>query len=188
MLIQRSTPLDQVFREQQVVIAQKDHSIAQVGPCDELNPGLDQRLAGLVRRMSLAGHDKLHRAALVGEDPGEASGIVQQQIGPLVEGETAREPDGQDVRVEQVVDQGGRQLRRSWPDDRQNIRVERVVDRSVWRLGAGLSGQPLANVRDQLFAIPGAHRPQLGRGQPGHPLAHALHGFAPTFGAAGLGP
>ena len=43
-----------------VVIAQKDHMPASLGPSDKMHPFLNQSLSGLVSRVGLAGQNQLH--------------------------------------------------------------------------------------------------------------------------------
>ena len=54
--------LHQLLGQQHVVVSEEYHMGAGLRPPDEMRPFLDQGLACLVRRMSLAGHDELHRA------------------------------------------------------------------------------------------------------------------------------
>ena len=58
-------------------------------------------LADVVGRMRLAGEDDLHRPAGGVQDPREPIGVVEDQLGPLVAGEAAREADRQRVGIEQ---------------------------------------------------------------------------------------
>ena len=68
-------------------------------------------LAGLVGGMRLAGKHDLHRPARRVEDAEQPIGVVEDQLGPLVAGEPAREADGQRVRIEQRA--GGDDARRA---------------------------------------------------------------------------
>ena len=60
-------PLHEVLGKQHVVVTEEDHMTANLGPPDELCPLLDEGLAGLVRRMGLAGEDELHGALRLGQ-------------------------------------------------------------------------------------------------------------------------
>ncbi len=62
---------------------------------------LDVVLAGLVGRMRLAGEDELNRPAGGRQDADQTFGVVEDEFGPLVAGEAARESDGQRARIEQ---------------------------------------------------------------------------------------
>ena len=65
---------------------------------------LQHRLARPVERMRLAGEDELHGHLRVIDERGERLEILQQQVGALVGGEPAREPDGQRVRAERAAE------------------------------------------------------------------------------------
>ena len=67
-------------------------------------------LAGLVGGMRLAGEHDLHRAAGGVQDAQQPIGVVEDQLGPLVAGEAAREADRQRVGIEQRA--GGDDARR----------------------------------------------------------------------------
>ncbi|KAF5043774.1 hypothetical protein DSECCO2_498720 [anaerobic digester metagenome] len=53
--------------------------------------------------MRLAREDELHGPGRVGDEALEALGVLEQQVGPLVRGETAGEADGQGFGVQHVV-------------------------------------------------------------------------------------
>ena len=61
--------------------------------------------------MRLAGEDDLHRPLGRVQDPRQPLGIVEDQLGPLVAGEAAREPDRQRLGLEQRA--GGDDARRA---------------------------------------------------------------------------
>ena len=85
----------EVFGQQHVVVSQEHRVGADLGAPHELNPSLDQRLAGDVRRMRLARHDQLHWALRVRQQAQQPLGIVQQQVRSLVRCEAARETQRQ---------------------------------------------------------------------------------------------
>ena len=72
---------------------------ADLGPPDKLNPFLNQRLSRLVRRMGLAGEDKLHRALRIGQQAKQPLRVVQQQVRPFVGRESARKAQCQRVGI-----------------------------------------------------------------------------------------
>ena len=74
--------------------------LANVGPPEEMNPFPDHVLAGLIRRMRLAGEHELNRMLRIGENPRQPFRIVQQQVGPFVGGEPARKAERQRVGIE----------------------------------------------------------------------------------------
>ena len=107
-------------------------------------PLLDHGLAGQVRRVRLTRQDQLNGMLPIRQDAGQAIGIAQQKIGPLVGGKAPRKSHGQRVEVEDPL--GRRHLfgRRS---------------------PAGpLSRQTPARVLDQLLRCAGAQLPEIGIG------------------------
>ena len=65
---------------------------------------LDDLLAALVLRVRLAGEHELHGPLGVVEQLEQPLRLAEEQAAALVRGEAAREADGQDFRVEDVVD------------------------------------------------------------------------------------
>jgi hypothetical protein len=59
-------PLDEPFSQEHVIVAEEDCVAAGFRLADEVNPHLDELLSRPVRRMGLAGDDKLDRAPGVG--------------------------------------------------------------------------------------------------------------------------
>ena len=118
--------------------------------------------------MRLAGHDQLHRAPGVGEQACQALAVVQQQVGALVLGETAREAQRQGVWIKNILRLG------------QGLRA-----------GAALSQLPhqaCARVVHEVGALRAAHGPQCLIAEPGDGLGVRVHCHAPPVFAAGLGP
>ncbi len=72
---------------------------------------LEMVLAGFVCRVRLAGEHDLHGAARRGQDPREAIGVREDQLGPLVAGEAPGESDGERVLIEER--RGGDDSRRA---------------------------------------------------------------------------
>ena len=63
----------------------------------------DQFLSWFVGRMRLAGEQDLHRSVRVLQNRPQPVEIAEQEVGPFVGGEPAREPDGQRFGVEKLV-------------------------------------------------------------------------------------
>ena len=73
-------------------------------PVGEPHHLLDQRLAAVVGRVRLAGHDQLDRPLLVEQQPFQAVRVAQHQGQPLVGRHPPGEPDGQHVGIESRCD------------------------------------------------------------------------------------
>ena len=134
----------------------------------ETNPFGDQALAFGVLRVCLARDDDLDRPPWILQQARESRAIVQEERGPFVRREPARQPDGQDVRVEHVLG-----------------RFERLPFDSGARQ---LPNETLANERHELASRLPAQLPELRVRAVRDVLAHGLHGPPPAFGAAGFGP
>ena len=76
---------------------------ARLGPPDEMDPFLNQGLAGLVRRMSLAGHDELHRTPRIGQQAQQSLRVVQQQVRSFVGCKAACKAQRQRVGIKQML-------------------------------------------------------------------------------------
>ena len=72
------------------------------GSADEMNPFLDQALSRQICGMRLAGEHELHRLPRVGQQAQQSGRILQQEIGPLVHGEAAREAERQRIFAEHL--------------------------------------------------------------------------------------
>ncbi len=92
-------PLKQVTRQMHVVIFKEHKALADGRAVGELEQLFDEVLALIVTRMGLAGKNELNRAAGVVDDGLQALGVLNQQESAFVGSESARERDGQDVRV-----------------------------------------------------------------------------------------
>ena len=53
--------------------------------------------------MGFAGDNDLHRTIVVGDDLLQAGGIEEEQVAPLIGGETAGKADGQRLRIEILI-------------------------------------------------------------------------------------
>jgi len=107
----------------------------------------------MLRRMRLAGDDDLHGSLPIGEQPGQAFRIVQQQVRTFVGSETAREAQRQDIglqgiarSVDVALDAG---FRRHLPQQA----ATRVCDEIAPRFAAHLPDLQVRCLRDVL-----AHR------------------------------
>ena len=87
-----------------VVIFHKDQPVLYIVATGYVENLFDQLLASLVRRMGLPGEDDLNRTLGVGENLHESLGILENQVGPLVRGETTGKADGQVPGIEEVPD------------------------------------------------------------------------------------
>ena len=96
--------LHKVLSNVDVIIFHKDQSVLHIVTAGYVENLLDQLLASLVRRMGLPGEDELNRALGVGENLHESLGILENQVGPLVRGETTGKADGQVPGIEEVPD------------------------------------------------------------------------------------
>jgi hypothetical protein len=103
VLIQTSDTLYQLLGQQHVVVAEEDHMGMHLGPPDEVRPFLDQGLACLIRRMSFARHDELHRALTIGQQAQKARRVVQQQVRSFVRRKAACKAHGQRVGIKQML-------------------------------------------------------------------------------------
>ena len=103
--------LHQEVRDVQVVVVDERDASAELRIERALVDALQVVLADVVGRMRLAGEDDLHRAGRRVQDAREPIRVVEDQLGPLVAGEAAREADRQRVRIEQRA--GGDDARRS---------------------------------------------------------------------------
>ncbi len=160
--------LHQALGQQHVVVAQENHMPACFGITDELDPLADQRLPGLIRGMRLAGHDELHGALGVGEDPQQPLRIVQQQVRPLISCETARERDRQDIRIEHPA------------------RIRRLG--RCGARGYQLARYPLARVFDELLARGAAKLPDFHRLDRAHLRIVGSRISQPPIRTGNLGP
>ena len=103
-------------------------------------------LALLVRRMRLAGKDELDRPGRVVQQARQPRRVVEQQIRPLVAGETPRKTKRQRVRVEHV---------RGLHDDFGRMAAACEVPR-----------QPAADSLDQRLPLLTSHPPEFFVGEP----------------------
>ena len=88
--------LDQRPRHTHVVFFEEDNPPRKAGLLGAPIDVLDEVLAGLVSRVGFAGKHHLDGAGRIVEDGFEAIGILKQQRGPFVGGETPGKPDSQD--------------------------------------------------------------------------------------------
>ena len=86
-----------------VVVGDEHETVANVGAAGEPIDLADERLAGLVGRMRLAGEDELHRSVVVEQQRLETFDLTQEQRRALVGGEATGESDREHVRVEQIL-------------------------------------------------------------------------------------
>ena len=70
----------------------------------QMNDLLDEFFALVVARMRLAGKNELHRALLVVREFHDVVELLEDQRRAFVGGKPAREPDGQRVGIQQVVE------------------------------------------------------------------------------------
>ncbi len=94
----------ELLRHRHAVVGQEDDPVPDPGVVGEPDQFLDQALAAVVRRVRLARDHDLDRALGVQEQFRQAVAVAQHQRQALVGGHPAREADGQDVRVQDVVD------------------------------------------------------------------------------------
>ena len=73
------------------------------GLSDEMRPFPNQRLAGLVCRMRLAGDDELHRALAVAQKAKQPLGVMQQQVRSFVGREPARKAQREGVGIKELL-------------------------------------------------------------------------------------
>ena len=83
-----------------VVLEERDPPL-ELGVAGELVDALEHFLARVVGRVRLAGEDDLHRAPRVHQQAPQPLEVAEDQVGALVGGEAAGEPDGERVGIEQ---------------------------------------------------------------------------------------
>src|SRR5581483_8764850 len=87
-----------------VVVLEEEHTAAERRLLAELEDVLDELLPRAVRRVRLAGEQDLHRPLLVEEQVAQLVRVGEDEAGPLVGGEAAREADGERVVAEEGLD------------------------------------------------------------------------------------
>src|SRR5215208_185161 len=93
--------LHQEVRQVHVVVLEKRHASLELGVAGELVDALAHFLARIVRRMRLPGEDDLDRTPGVHQHAPQTLEIPEHQVGALVGGEPAGEPDRERRRIEQ---------------------------------------------------------------------------------------
>ena len=85
------------------VILHEHHPPGEFRIARELHDFADQRLARYVLGMGFPRDHQLHRPGGVAQDALEPSQVPENQRGPFVSGEAAREPDGQRFRIQNLL-------------------------------------------------------------------------------------
>ena len=146
LLSQTSTPCTRKRADLHVVVLEDVDPAAELGRPRALEDLLDDPLAGSVGRMGLAREHDLDRALLVPQHARQPLDVAEQQPGPLVGREAAREADGQDVRIERGLELG---------EHRRRLAVTRE-----------LAAQPPAREMGELALLAEMRVPQVARGDP----------------------
>ncbi len=95
-------PLHHVLGQMHIVVAEEDRARTCFGAADKLHPVPDHILAGLIRRMRLAGNDELHGTLWIIQQAQQALRIMQQQIGALIGGKAPRKAHGQNMFIKYI--------------------------------------------------------------------------------------
>src|SRR5690606_8262606 len=112
------------------------------GPIEKAHPFADKRLPGAVGGMRFACDDELYGALGIIEELQQALGVMQKQIGPLVDGEAPGKTQSQCPSIENLLCR---------------------LDCFGWRSGCcALGGEALANIIDQHRPVGSAKLPQRG--------------------------
>ena len=94
--------MDQVLRRLLAVVLHERDPAPELRSTRELVDPLQEALALLVGRVSLAGKEELDRPERVGQDPPEPLGVGEDEVRPLVGREAARKADRQHRRVQEA--------------------------------------------------------------------------------------
>ena len=157
-----------MLRKQHIVVAQEDDVRANLGALDEPVPFLNQGLARLVGRMSLAREDQLHWTLGVGQKAYEPRRILEQQVRPLISRKAARKSEGQCAGPEGVL-----------------CSLDLVGGRPRT---CKLQGETLANVGHEGRPGSGTKLPEPRVADAGNPLLEAARAVQPTIFTTGLRP
>ena len=151
------------------VILHEHHPAGQFRIARELHDFADERLAGDILGMGFPRHHQLHRPGRVAQNALEPSQVPEDQGGPFVGGEAARESDGQRFRIQdllQTLDFGRRRIagRRAgdgaFPHERHHaplppaVRLPQFRVRDVGDLLPDFRlGMPFAPIRLQVLVV-----------------------------------
>ena len=156
--------LGHVSGDVDVVVFEEDDAVAEGFFADEVDELFHEFFAGGVHGVGLAGEDDLDGMFGVGEEGLEALGVVEDEGGALVGGETAGEADGEDFGIEGLLDFG--------EDVGGSAAAEAL-------LAEAFSGEP-----DEAFAAVFMGAPEFGVGHGGDFFPDAeVHGLFDKAGA-----
>ena len=96
-------PLDKTARDVAIVVFQENDAILDSGFAAKFVNLLNERLAGFVARMRFACENELHGSRRVIEQSFQPFLVAEQERGPFVSRETARETDSQNFRVKNPI-------------------------------------------------------------------------------------
>ena len=109
--------LHEVTADVDVVVFDEHELVGETARAHHFGDLLQHAFAGLVARMGFAGKDELHRAFRIVDHRGEPLEILQNQIGALIGGKTAREADREGIGTEHLAERlngfGGSPRRRA---------------------------------------------------------------------------
>ena len=160
--------LHEVLGEEHVVVGEENHRRIRLMAADEVHPFLDQRLAGAVGGVRLAGEDELGGVLRMAQQPDQTRGIVEQKVRAFVGREAAREAEGQHAGTQSGLGAG-----------------------DGGRCGAGdghLAADAVTGVVDQGSAARVAQRPKRFVGHPAEVGLERGREAQPAAFAAGVGP
>ena len=95
--------LDYFLCQEHVVVTEEDHTAADLRMFDKVVPLLDQCLSGQILRMSFPGENQLQRTLLIGKERNQPFRIVQEKIGALIGGKSARKSHGQHIFIKDAA-------------------------------------------------------------------------------------
>ena len=95
---------DHLAGDVDIVVLDEDEAALEFAVFAEVNDLLDELLALVIARMSLAGEDELQRTLFVVGQLHDVFKLLEDERRALVGGEAAGEPDGQRVGIEQMIE------------------------------------------------------------------------------------
>ena len=152
--------LHEEARDAHVVVLEDEDPAAQLRRARALEDLLDDPLAGAVGRVGLAGEDDLDRAIGIGQHRGQPVDVAEQEPGPLVGREPAREADRQDVGIEGALELGQDRRRLAVPGE---LAAQPADRRSARARASGGRARPTGRGPGSCRRAPRTGRPRSSR-------------------------